>query len=46
MRNGGHVTAEAREPGAGELDVEFYARLPLMPLSDHVAADYHTARLS
>ncbi|HEY4586878.1 MAG TPA: OB-fold nucleic acid binding domain-containing protein, partial [Brevundimonas sp.] len=40
------AAAEARERGARELGAEPDARLPLMPLGEHVAADYQTARLS
>ncbi len=40
------AAAEARERGARELGTEPDARLPLMPLGEHVAADYQTARLS
>jgi error-prone DNA polymerase len=40
------AAAEARERGARELGVEPSAQLPLMPLGEHVAADYQTARLS
>jgi error-prone DNA polymerase len=40
------AAAEARERGARELGVEPDAQLPLMPLGEHVAADYQTARLS
>ncbi|ASD26535.1 error-prone DNA polymerase [Brevundimonas sp. 3P9-tot-E] len=40
------AAAEARERGARELGAEPEARLPLMPLGEHVAADYQTARLS
>ncbi|WP_338577877.1 error-prone DNA polymerase [Brevundimonas olei] len=40
------AAAEARERGARELGAEPDARLPTMPLGEHVAADYQTARLS
>ena len=40
------ANVEARERGARELGAEPDARLPLMPLGEHVAADYQTARLS
>ncbi|MBB4797807.1 error-prone DNA polymerase [Brevundimonas bullata] len=40
------AAAEARERGARELGAEPDAQLPLMPLGEHVAADYQTARLS
>lgn len=40
------AAAEARERGARELGAEPDAHLPLMPLGEHVAADYQTARLS
>jgi error-prone DNA polymerase len=40
------AAAEARERGARELGSEPDAHLPLMPLGEHVAADYQTARLS
>ena len=40
------AAAEARERGARELGVEPDAHLPTMPLSEHVAADYQTTRLS
>ena len=40
------AAAEARERGARELGSEPDAHLPLMPLGEHVAADYLTARLS
>ena len=40
------AAAEARERGARELGVEPDAHLPRMPLGEHVAADYQTARLS
>ncbi|MGX5634751.1 error-prone DNA polymerase [Brevundimonas diminuta ATCC 11568] len=40
------AAAEACERGARELGAEPDARLPLMPLGEHVAADYQTARLS
>lgn len=40
------AAAEARERGARELGAEPDAQLPLMPLSEHVAADYQTLRLS
>ena len=40
------AAAEARERGARELGAETDAHLPLMPLGEHVAADYQTARLS
>lgn len=40
------AAAEARERGARELGSEPHAHLPLMPLGEHVAADYQTARLS
>jgi error-prone DNA polymerase len=40
------AAAEARERGARELGAEPDAGLPLMPLNEHVAADYQTTRLS
>ncbi|MFN4042538.1 MAG: error-prone DNA polymerase [Brevundimonas sp.] len=40
------AAAEARERGARELGAEPDARLPIMPLGEHVAADYQTTRLS
>ncbi len=40
------AAAEARERGARELGGEPDAQLPLMPLGEHVAADYQTVRLS
>jgi error-prone DNA polymerase len=40
------AAAEARERGARELGAEPDAQLPLMPLGEHVAADYQTVRLS
>lgn len=40
------AAAEARERGARELGSEPDTHLPLMPLGEHVAADYQTARLS
>ena len=40
------AAAEARERGARELGAEPEANLPLMPLGEHVAADYQTVRLS
>jgi len=40
------AAAEARERGARELGSEQDAQLPLMPLGEHVAADYQTVRLS
>jgi error-prone DNA polymerase len=40
------AAAEARERGARELGAEPNAHLPLMPLGEHVAADYQTTRLS
>jgi len=40
------ATAAARERGARELGAEPDAHLPLMPLGEHVAADYQTARLT
>ncbi len=40
------AAAEARERGARELGAEPDARLPTMPLGEHVAADYQTTRLS
>lgn len=40
------AAAEARERGARELGEEPDACLPQMPLGEHVAADYQTARLS
>ena len=40
------AAAEARERGARELGTEPDSHLPLMPLGEHVAADYQTARLS
>ncbi len=40
------AAAEARRRGASELAEEPDARLPLMPLGEHVAADYQTTRLS
>lgn len=40
------AAAEARERGARELGAEPDAELPLMPLGEHVAADYQTVRLS
>ena len=40
------AAAEARERGARELGDEPDAALPLMPLGEHVAADYQTTRLS
>lgn len=40
------AAAEARERGARELGAEPDAQLPLMPLGEHVAADYQTLRLS
>lgn len=40
------AAAEARERGARELGSEPDAQLPLMPLGEHVAADYQTVRLS
>jgi len=40
------AAAEARERGARELGAEPDARLPAMPLGEHVAADYQTTRLS
>ena len=40
------AAAEARERGARELGAEPDAHLPMMPLGEHVAADYQTARLS
>lgn len=40
------AAAEARERGARELGAEPDARLPVMPLGEHVAADYQTTRLS
>ena len=40
------AAAEARERGARELGAEPDANLPLMPLGEHVAADYQTTRLS
>lgn len=40
------AAAEARERGARELGEEPDARLPVMPLGEHVATDYQTVRLS
>ena len=40
------AAARARENGARELGAEPDANLPLMPLGEHVAADYQTTRLS
>jgi len=40
------AAAEAQERGARELGAEPDAQLPLMPLGEHVAADYQTVRLS
>ena len=40
------AAAEAHRRGARELGAEPDAHLPLMPLGEHVAADYQTVRLS
>lgn len=40
------AAAEALERGARELGAEPDAQLPLMPLGEHVGADYQTVRLS
>lgn len=40
------AAAQAQEQGARELGPEPDARLPVMPLGEHVAADYQTVRLS
>ena len=40
------AAAEARDREARELGAEPDARLPTMPLGEHVAADYQTVRLS
>jgi len=40
------AAAEAQGRGARELGAEPDAQLPLMPLGEHVAADYQTLRLS
>jgi error-prone DNA polymerase len=40
------AAAEARRRNARELGEEPDARLPVMPLGEHVAADYQTVRLS